>query len=56
MAYVYSVVTNKGTYDVPVDQHHDHMSQADFERMLMQALLSLAGSVALHHYTYKGRR
>ncbi|MEK7342764.1 MAG: hypothetical protein AABZ73_02965 [Pseudomonadota bacterium] len=53
MAYVYSVQTSKGTYDVTVQKHHEHMSKADFERALLSALLTLGANVALHHYTFK---
>lgn len=56
MGYVYSVQTNRGTYDVTVQQHHDHMSQADFERILVQALISLGSGILLHRYSFKGRR
>lgn len=56
MAYIYSVQTNKGTHDVAVQQHHEHMSQADFERILLQALLSLGSGLILHRYSFKGHR
>jgi hypothetical protein len=60
MAHLYDVQTNKGRFDVTVAQHHEHMTKADFERSLTQALMSLGPSIvsgiALHHYTYKGRR
>lgn len=56
MAYVYSVQTNKGGYDVTVEKHHDHMSKADFERALAQALLSVGTGIALQHYHFKGHR
>lgn len=53
MAYVYSVQTNQGLYDVTVQKHHDHMSKADFERTLLQALLAVGSGVVLHHYSLK---
>lgn len=56
MAFVYSVQTNKGTYDVTVQHHHEHMSSADFERMLVQALLTLGTGFILQRYHLKGRR
>lgn len=58
MAHVYDVQTNNGGFDVTVAQHHEHMTKADFERALTQAILTLGPSVAsgliLHRYTYKG--
>lgn len=60
MAHLYEVQTNKGTHHVDADYHHDHMSKADFERMLVKALLDTLGGIAqgivLHNYTYRGRR
>lgn len=56
MAYVYTVQTNKGAYDVTVQKHHDHVVKADFERALMQALFTLGSGVILHHYSYKGSK
>jgi len=56
MAYVYSVKSNKGTHDVDVDYHHDQLTKADFERILLTALAGLGGNVVLHHYTLRGRR
>ncbi|MBO9712644.1 hypothetical protein [Sphingomonas sp.] len=55
MAYVYTVQTNKGTYDVTVQQHHDHMSAGDFERALVAALLTFGSGFVLHRYSFKGR-
>lgn len=54
MAYLYSVQTNKGTYDVTVQKHHEHMSRADFERSLTQALLGLGTGFILQRYHLKG--
>ena len=56
MAYVYSVQTNKGVYDVTVQQHHEHVAKIDFERALLNALLSLGAGFVLHRYTFKGHR
>ena len=56
MAHVYSVQTNKGSYDVTVTSHHTHISQADFERAVLNALLTLGSGFVLHRYTYKGPR
>ncbi len=60
MAHVYDVQTNKGGFDVTVQQHHEHMTKADFERALVQARMTLGPSVAsgiiLHRYTYKGKK
>ncbi len=56
MAYVYSVKTNKGSYDVTVQQHHEHISKADFERGLLNALVAVGSGIVLHHYSFKGRR
>jgi len=59
MAHLYDVQTNKGGFDVKTDHHHTHMSLADFERLLTQAILNLGGGIAqglvVHRYTYKGR-
>lgn len=55
MSYTYTVKTNQGTYDVTVARHHDHMSKADFERMLLGALVSVGSGIALHHYQLKFR-
>ncbi len=63
MAYLYSVETNKGTYDVTVQKHHEHISRAEFERILLQTISNLIGTaahiggqLALHRYTHKGQR
>jgi hypothetical protein len=56
MAYVYSVKTSQGNYDVTVQNHHDHVSRADFERALLTALASVGSGIVLHHYAFKGRR
>ncbi|MEA3012443.1 MAG: hypothetical protein QOD42_988 [Sphingomonadales bacterium] len=60
MAHLYEVHTNQGTYDVPTDHHHDHLSVADFERILVQTICNsvanVAGNLILHRYTYRGRR
>lgn len=55
MAYQYTVQTNKGAYDVTVQKHHDHVSKADFERSLLQALGTLGTGILLHHYSLKVR-
>lgn len=56
MAYVYAVQTNRGAYDVTVPRHHEHLSKADFERALLQALVTVGTGIVLHHYTFKGHR
>jgi hypothetical protein len=55
MANQYRVETDKGTYDVTLNEHHEHMSKADFERALVTALASLGSGILLHHYTFRGR-
>jgi hypothetical protein len=58
MAHLYDVQTSNGGFDVTVAQHHEHMTKADFERILTQAIINIGPSIAsgliLHHYTYKG--
>lgn len=60
MGHVYEVQTNQGTHQVESPHHHDHISKAEFERSLLNAVLNTASGVAtgliLRHYTYKGRR
>lgn len=45
MAYLYEVHTNVGVHQVPVDHHHDHISRADFERIVLQAVANATGQV-----------
>jgi hypothetical protein len=58
VAHVYDVQTDQGGFKVTIEKHHTHMSVADFERALTQAILNalpaVASGVILHHYTYKG--
>lgn len=56
MAHLYEVQTDRGTHQVEVDHHHDHLTQADFERILLQEVLRVIGQVIVHRYTYRGRR
>lgn len=56
MAHLYEVQTDRGTHHVEVDHHHDHMSVADFERILTQVALRTIGQVIVHRYAYRGRR
>lgn len=63
MAYVYHVETNRGAVPVAVDHHHDHISRAEFERILLNAAanalnvaVNVTGQIVLHRYTYKGHR
>ncbi len=46
MAHQYDVQTNKGGFDVTVPTHHDHMSKADFERAITQAIAQLGTALA----------
>lgn len=60
MAHLYEVETNKGTKQVETDHHHDNLSAADFQRILLAAVANALGGLAqglvLHRFTYKGRR
>jgi hypothetical protein len=63
MPHIYDVQTNKGGVEVATAQHHDHISRAEFERILLQTASNLLGTAAqlggqivLHRYTYKGHR
>lgn len=55
MAYQYAVNTDKGAFDVTVQQHHDHISRVDFERALLGALVS-EGVRLIVNFSLKGRR
>lgn len=63
MAHVYHVETSRGAVPVAVDHHHDHISQAEFERILLNTAanalgiaVSVAGQIVLHRYTYRGQQ
>ena len=60
MAHLYEVQSSEGTHQVETDHHHEHLSKADFERILLQAVANMsatfASSVVLHRYVYRGHR
>lgn len=56
MAHLYEVQTDRGTHHVEMDRHHDHMTVADFERILTQVVLQTIGQVVIRNYRYKGPR
>ncbi len=56
MNHVCEVQTDRGTHQVEMEHYHEHLTVADFERILLQEVLRVIGQVAVHRYTYRGRR